>query len=259
MGEFGVMRVNDSVLFVRARYLDLTKGRFFNRDPYEYDLNNPQTLNRYVYSLNSAVNMFDYSGLYGGRDGSYISAPNNNFFYKLSSSVYNFGLGAINGAGDALSFKVFKPGQIPFIENTYNNSYSAGYKTAGMIGSFSMIYGFVESLGASVLKQAFEESVITQGHHIIPNQVFKENEAVLNEMGWNQNHPNNLMELPTPFHGNHPAYNNYIGNQLGNILKSGGGLNDIINLQKTTAGQISNILDNGLVERLNQYYKSIGF
>ena len=66
LGEFGVMRVNDSTAFVRARYLDLSNGsntRFFNRDPYNYDLTNPQTINRYVYALNNAVNMCDYSGL----------------------------------------------------------------------------------------------------------------------------------------------------------------------------------------------------
>lgn len=68
LGEYGVQKENDSVYFVRARYYDAKRGRFFNRDPHDYDVNNPQTINRYVYALNNAVNIFDYTGLTGNRD-----------------------------------------------------------------------------------------------------------------------------------------------------------------------------------------------
>lgn len=69
LGEMGVQSVNDSLYYVRARYYNTTTGRFINRDPYQYDLTKPQTVNRYVYSLNNAINMFDWTGLYGNKDG----------------------------------------------------------------------------------------------------------------------------------------------------------------------------------------------
>jgi RHS repeat-associated protein len=68
LGEYGVQRENDSIYYVRARYYDATRGRFFNRDPYHNDLTNPQTINRYVYAMNNAINRFDWNGLYGKRD-----------------------------------------------------------------------------------------------------------------------------------------------------------------------------------------------
>ncbi len=42
--------------------------------------------------------------------------------------------------------------------------------------------------------------LLRQAHHLIPNQIFKEYKAVLKDMGWIQNHKQNLIDLPVPFH-----------------------------------------------------------
>ncbi|MDB5228821.1 MAG: hypothetical protein JWN78_3014 [Bacteroidota bacterium] len=147
LGEYGVQRENDSLFFVRARYFDGMRGRFINRDPYDYDLNNPQTINRYVYALNNAVNLFDWSGLCGDNDNSSISAPNKNLLYKGSNVIYNFILGAGHGLVEGFNLNVFNPGRTEYIESTYNPSYSYGYKTGGVFGSLAFIGSFFTGEG----------------------------------------------------------------------------------------------------------------
>jgi len=51
--------------YLRARYYDPTAGRFMGRDPFMGLTNNPQSLNRYTYALNSPVNLRDPSGMQG--------------------------------------------------------------------------------------------------------------------------------------------------------------------------------------------------
>lgn len=68
LGEYGVQQETSSIYYIRARYYDSANGRFLSKDPYPASLLNPQTLNRYVYSLNNPVSMFDVNGLYGNSD-----------------------------------------------------------------------------------------------------------------------------------------------------------------------------------------------
>ena len=64
----------------------------------------------------------------------------------------------------------------------------------------------------------------------------------------------NLKKLPTRFHGNHPAYNNYIMNEM-NLLKQSGNLNlkSMQNLQHKMRLMIGDSYRSG--GRLNQYFK----
>ncbi len=64
----------------------------------------------------------------------------------------------------------------------------------------------------------------------------------------------NLKKLPTPFHSNHPAYNNYIMNEI-NLLKQSGNLNlnSMQNLQHNMRLMIGDAYRSG--GTLNQYFK----
>jgi RHS repeat-associated protein len=48
--------------YLRARYYDPVAGRFLSKDPVAGLLNDPQTLNPYVYTVNNPVNYVDPSG-----------------------------------------------------------------------------------------------------------------------------------------------------------------------------------------------------
>ncbi|MBU1017762.1 LysM peptidoglycan-binding domain-containing protein [Patescibacteria group bacterium] len=52
-----------------ARYYDPVIGRFASLDPWEGDLNDPQTLNKYSYVLNNPVRYIDPTGMYNMETG----------------------------------------------------------------------------------------------------------------------------------------------------------------------------------------------
>lgn len=68
LGEFGVESESDSCYYIRARYYDAATGRFLSKDPLFGNEENPLTLNRYTYSMNNPVTMYDVTGLYGNSD-----------------------------------------------------------------------------------------------------------------------------------------------------------------------------------------------
>ena len=63
LGEYGVEQESSALYYARARYYDAVNGRFLSKDAHPYDLNNPQTINRYVYATNNPIAIFDYTGL----------------------------------------------------------------------------------------------------------------------------------------------------------------------------------------------------
>ncbi|WKK59672.1 RHS repeat-associated core domain-containing protein [Sphingobacterium sp. BN32] len=97
-------------------------------------------------------------------------------------------------------------------------------------------------------------TTVFQKHHIIPNQVYKTFQTDLKAIGWKQNDMFNLKKLPTPFHGNHPSYNNFIMNEM-NMLKQSGNLNlnSMQNLQHKMRLMIGDAYRSG--GTLNQYFK----
>jgi A nuclease family of the HNH/ENDO VII superfamily with conserved AHH len=104
----------------------------------------------------------------------------------------------------------------------------------------------------------FIGGIFKQSHHLIPNQIFRENKTILKSIGWIQSHNKNLMDLPVPFHGNHPSYNNFVRTELSQII-SNKNLNDIIKLQNRMRNDIQNILNSGGSGNLNDFYKALGY
>jgi len=58
--------------YLRARNYDPALGRFMSQDPHQGTLQEPSSLNRYVYVQNNPVNMTDPTGRYGWEEGTAI-------------------------------------------------------------------------------------------------------------------------------------------------------------------------------------------
>lgn len=80
LGEYGVEQESSSIYYARARYYDAANGRFISKDVHPYDLNNPQTIDRYVYATNNPLSIFDPSGLVSSFD---------NFLDKTDNLISN--------------------------------------------------------------------------------------------------------------------------------------------------------------------------
>jgi RHS repeat-associated protein len=149
-------------------------------------------------------------------------------------------------------------------EADYNLGMGIGGMLAGPMAKLGGKFGgksiagniFKPKTGAGVTQPDAAKGVTTvfQKHHIIPNQVYKTFKTDLKAMGWKQNDMFNLKKLPTPFHGNHPAYNNFIMNEM-NMLKQSGNLNlnSMQNLQHNMRLMIGDAYRSG--GTLNQYFK----
>ena len=58
------MAKNTGLEYLRARYYNPNRGRFFQEDSYLGNITDPLMLNRYAYTKNSPLNYVDPSGQY---------------------------------------------------------------------------------------------------------------------------------------------------------------------------------------------------
>lgn len=63
-GYAGEMEDENGLVYLRSRYYNRNTGTFLSLDPYEGDITNPMSLNRYAYVSDNPVNNTDPSGLY---------------------------------------------------------------------------------------------------------------------------------------------------------------------------------------------------
>jgi len=105
------------------------------------------------------------------------------------------------------------------------------------------------------LAKYLEKILKIQKHHIIPKGVYKNYKAALSPF-MKLNSGFNLKKLPTPFHGNHPQYNEYVG-KLINQLGAKGNINagSLRNLQKQLSKEINRAYDSGM--KLNDYFRGL--
>lgn len=81
-----------SFYYLRARYYDPTVGRFISKDPVKGVLENPQTLNPYVYVGNNPINRSDPSGEYWGtiiNTGVNVARACASFIGKVGNKISN--------------------------------------------------------------------------------------------------------------------------------------------------------------------------
>lgn len=101
LGEYGVVQETSSIYYARARYYDAANGRFISKDDYPSDLNNPQTINRYVYGVNNPVSLFDFTGLWpnlGTLGQSAIDFGKSSFYFGLG--IAHASLSAVQIVGE---------------------------------------------------------------------------------------------------------------------------------------------------------------
>ncbi|NDV78464.1 hypothetical protein D0T57_05710 [Dysgonomonas sp. 511] len=130
-------------------------------------------------------------------------------------------------------------------------------------GNNPSLYGYVydtnselDILGLSCKKQV---------HHIIPNAVYKLFRKKLRKIkGYiqakahkNAKNRNNLIDLETPFHGNHPNYNKYVAAALDKLAKSSEGLTlaNVTKLQNELRDLIGTAQNSG--KTLNEYFEDM--
>ncbi|WP_228393949.1 SpvB/TcaC N-terminal domain-containing protein [Chryseobacterium artocarpi] len=131
-------------------------------------------------------------------------------------------------------------------EGDWKNATISGVSIAPYIGD-----------GAKGLKYGGKIITQIQKHHIIPQQLYKImpaiGEFILKNSGMN------LKKLPNRFHGNHPAYTNWVKDQIVELAKDGGltkeGLEGIIkNANDEINKAYKEFKENG--QSLNEYFKN---
>jgi RHS repeat-associated protein len=75
-GYAGEMEDENGLVYLRARYYNRDTGTFPSLDPYEGDISNPMSLNRYIYVYDNPVNLVDPSGMIAEKDTSILSQYN---------------------------------------------------------------------------------------------------------------------------------------------------------------------------------------
>ncbi len=95
-------------------------------------------------------------------------------------------------------------------------------------------------------------------HHLVPQAVYKKYKDYFPE-NYNNHHYKNKLDLPTPFHGNHPSYSNSVKNKIKDIFEKNKGplsMNDVKKLQNDLNVELSDLLKSGKYEKLNDFYKN---
>jgi RHS repeat-associated protein len=166
--------------------------------------------------------------------------------WQIAGGVLSLGLdlvtGGLGGAARKIATKIGGKLASVVAKSGLGKAVAAGgKKTFAAVGAF---FGF------------------TQKHHLIPNQIHKLYRDSFNASKWWQNHADNLMRLPIPFHGNHPAYNHYVQTQFQNLLERFHGnipLDELIKMQTRFRDDIERIMKNYPSMNLNDYYKKLGY
>jgi len=125
--------------------------------------------------------------------------------------------------------------------------YRGDYLGAGLAAASAI------PLAGYVVKGGKALRTVVWTHHIIPAQLFKE--LNLAKYGFNLDHMKNLVDLPFPFHANHPSYTNYVRRKISNLEAVT--LENLIDIQTKMSKQIKRIHSTG-ASKLNQYYKDLG-
>ena len=154
------------------------------------------------------------------------------------------------------------------VAGAYNSATTVGYFSGGFesVANWELVIRPTYKIGSTLTSQGIRQGVnvlddvgststrVLQKHHIIPNEVYKSFKTDLKAMGWKQNDIWNLKKLPTPFHGNHPAYNKFVMNEMNTLQRSGNlNLNSMHNLQHKMRLMIGDAYRSG--GTLNHYFR----
>lgn len=109
------------------------------------------------------------------------------------------------------------------------------------------------SLAAMMPIVGWAATGIKQSHHIIPKAVYREMAGDLAGL-MKRDGIKNLIDIPVPFHGNHPQYNKFVKNELENLKRNGLlSSGSIEALQGNLRNMIEDALKSG--DKLNDYFR----
>ena len=96
-------------------------------------------------------------------------------------------------------------------------------------------------------------------HHLFTKQLYERYKDVLPKK-YERDHSENMITLPTPFHGNHPAYTKYVESNFNDMQKSGNvSMDGMRSLQNNLRKDIEVIKKDGNYTNMNDYYKDLGY
>ena len=105
LGQYGIINDSTGLLYARARYFSPQLGRFITKDPITGRDSDAQSLNRYVYALNSPLNLQDVSGLCAGNNSSqfiFTQSPAT-FFSIVGQDLLGIGDAVVDLANGAIA------------------------------------------------------------------------------------------------------------------------------------------------------------
>ncbi len=115
LGEYGVEQESSALYYAHARYYDAANGRFLSKDAYPFDLNYPQTIDKYVYGVNNPAINYDPSGFF---NLSTVLAPQ----LQLWSGLGNLAAAGLLGYASRKFGPILGPGAIQVSGYLLNNA-----------------------------------------------------------------------------------------------------------------------------------------
>ena len=98
-----------------------------------------------------------------------------------------------------------------------------------------------------------------QKHHLFTKELHAEFKGTL-PAGYKRDHGQNLIDLPTPFHGNHPSYTNRVREGFNEMRGKGPiTMDGMKSFQNSLKSEIESIKNQGEYDILNNAYKDQGF
>ena len=130
---------NTGLEYLRARYYNASKGRFFQEDTYLGNLTDPLTLNRYAYVKNSPLNYIDPSGHWGSSYAASYQGDSEDYnpipSYAASHDSYGNGVPEVKSSGfsSALEEAMDNAAEIGKAAKRYCDSYVAGIRVSAYV------------------------------------------------------------------------------------------------------------------------------
>ncbi len=242
----------------------LIAGRFLAPDPLA---NFAPHINPYRYGFNNPVSFTDPFGLFESRSAAKDYAKEHGIRLGLFSSnrivKQSDGSFAIENRKNHSSiiddpeFGV-STGISVASNDVINSSVSEDYALHNELrdGSTEIIPATTGTINAGPgggVKSVMKITTKIQKHHLIPRAVFRDMKGFLKPL-MKLDDAANIKKLPTPFHGNHPQYSNYVRNILIQLERTGKlSKKSIIQLQKDLRVLINDAQRSG--KKLNDYFR----
>ncbi len=247
-----------------ARFYDHLALRWTSPDPLA---ENHYNFSPYAFCCGNPVNYLDPYGLdivIRGKNGSSVAVLSKVFDWTVDLSFLgidwqgNYTIDdeeALQGALDIAG--VFDPSGFADAANAILYAKNRDWGNASL-SVVAIIPGVGDAVKVKRINNAIEQLKVHK-HHIIPKAVYRDYKEIQSLM---HKDIDNLIEIPAGFHGNHPAYSDWIHAKLQqNIGKGGITIDNLNELKNQAQKEISKALrkweESGRTINMNTYFKNI--